>query len=68
MIKTFFNGQLQSDGEFVEILEYFDRNDRRVQETYPVRLPTIHLVKVHMEELTKPTTKLRKTIRSRRNY
>ena len=30
MIKTFFNGQLQSDGEFVEILEYFDRNDRRV--------------------------------------
>ena len=28
MIKTFFNGQLQSDGEFVEILEYFDRNDR----------------------------------------
>ena len=30
MIKTFFNGQLQSDGEFIEILEYFDRNDRRV--------------------------------------
>ena len=31
MIKTFFNGQLQSDGEFIEVLEYFDRNDRRVQ-------------------------------------
>ena len=30
MIKTFFNGQLQSDGEFIEVLEYFDRNDRRV--------------------------------------
>ena len=30
MIKTFFNGQLQSDGEFIEILEFFDRNDRRV--------------------------------------
>jgi len=29
-IKTFFNGNLQSDGELVEILEYFDRNDRRV--------------------------------------
>ena len=31
MIKTFFNGKLQSDGEFIEVLEYFDRNDRRVQ-------------------------------------
>ena len=30
MIKTFYNNSLQSNGELIEILDYFDRSDRRV--------------------------------------
>lgn len=29
-VKTFFNNSLQSNGELIEILDYFDRSDRRV--------------------------------------